>query len=97
MLKNIGTILIGEALEEQGLPLPAVTLVPIPFPQMVAALKEHKVDALATRAVPERHREQIGAQEVYDLDQGAAAGLPIVGYAVTETWDQKYSKTAAAF
>ena len=41
--------------------------------------------------------EQIGAQSIYDLDQGATEGLPIVGYAVTGAWEQKYPGTAAAF
>jgi NitT/TauT family transport system substrate-binding protein len=98
VLNNIGTILIGSALAEQGIPLSSVTLVPIPFPLMVAALKERKVDAMW---IPEPFlssaEEQVGAQPVYDLDQGAAAGLPIVGYAVTRTWEQKYPRTAAAF
>jgi NitT/TauT family transport system substrate-binding protein len=95
---NIGTILIGSALAEQGIPLSAVHLVAVPFPQMTTALKDHKVDALW---IPEPFlsgaEQQVGAQSIYDLDQGAAQGLPIVGYAVTRTWQQKYPGTAAAF
>ena len=95
---NIGTILIGEVLQEDGLSLPDVRLVPIPFPQMIAALGDHKVQAAW---LPEPFLsaagEQIGAQEVTDLDQGATTGFPIVGYAVTRAWEQKYPKTAAAF
>jgi NitT/TauT family transport system substrate-binding protein len=95
---NIGTILIGSALAEHGIQLSAVKLVAIPFPLMTAALKKHQVDALW---IPEPFltgaEEQIGAQSVYDLDQGSSQGLPIVGYAVTQTWQQKYPGTAAAF
>jgi len=95
---NIGTILIGSALAEQGIPLSAVHLVAVPFPQMTTALKDHQVDALW---IPEPFlsgaEQQVGAQSIYDLDQGAAQGLPIVGYAVTRTWQQKYPGTAAAF
>jgi len=95
---NIGTILIGEALQEDGLSLADVRLVPIPFPQMIAALADHEVQAAW---LPEPFlsaaEEQIGAQEVTDLDQGATAGFPIVGYAVTRAWERKYPKTAAAF
>lgn len=95
---NIGNILIGSALAERGLPLSAVKLVAIPFPQMTTALKEHKVDAAW---MPEPFlsgaEQQVGAQPIYDLDQGASQGLPIVGYAVTRTWQQKYPGTAAAF
>ena len=95
---NIGTILIGSALAEQGIPLGAVKVVAIPFPLMTAALQKHQVDALW---IPEPFltgaEEQVGAQSIYDLDQGSAQGLPIVGYAVTESWQQKYPGTAAAF
>jgi NitT/TauT family transport system substrate-binding protein len=95
---NIGNILIGSALAGQGIPLSAVKLVAVPFPQMTAALQQHKVDAAW---VPEPFltgaEEQVGALPIYDLDQGATEGLPIVGYAVTGTWEQKYPATAAAF
>jgi NitT/TauT family transport system substrate-binding protein len=95
---NIGNILIGSALAEQGIKLSAVKLVAIPFPAMTAALQKHQVDAAW---VPEPFlsgaEEQIGAQPIYDLDQGSSQGLPIVGYAVTRTWEQKYPGTAAAF
>jgi NitT/TauT family transport system substrate-binding protein len=95
---NIGNILIGSALAGQGIPLSAVKLVAVPFPLMTAALQQHKVDAAW---VPEPFltgaEEQIGALPIYDLDQGATQGLPIVGYAVTAAWERKYPATAAAF
>lgn len=95
---NIGSILIGSALAEQGIPLSAVKLVAIPFPEMKTALAQHKVDAAW---VPEPFlsgaEEQIGAQPIYDLDQGSSEGLPIVGYAVTKKWEEEYPGTAAAF
>jgi NitT/TauT family transport system substrate-binding protein len=95
---NIGTILIGSALESIGLPLRDVKLVPIPFPLMMAALKDHQVTAAW---MPEPFlssaEQQIGAQEICDLDQGGTAGFPIVGYAVTRAWEQKFPRTAAAF
>jgi NitT/TauT family transport system substrate-binding protein len=95
---NIGNILIGSALAGAGIPLSAVKLVPVPFPLMSAALKQHKVDAAW---VPEPFltgaEEQIGALPIYDLDQGSTGGLPIVGYAVTGAWEQKNPGTAAAF
>jgi NitT/TauT family transport system substrate-binding protein len=95
---NIGTILVGLALEENGLSLSDVKFVPIPFPQMTAALKAHQVDAAW---IPEPFlssaEQQIGVREVIDLDQGATVNFPIVGYAVTRAWEQKYPMTAAAF
>ncbi|HEX6526171.1 MAG TPA: ABC transporter substrate-binding protein [Streptosporangiaceae bacterium] len=95
---NVGTILIGSALEEHGLSLSDVKLIPIQFPFMAAALKDHKVDAAW---VPEPFlssaEEQLGAKSIFDLDQGSAQSFPVVGYAVTSSWEQKYPKTAAAF
>lgn len=95
---NVGTILVGSALEQDGLRLSDVKLDPIPFPQMITALQHHLVQAAW---LPEPFlsaaEEQVGAQEVIDLDQGATTGFPIVGYAVTRTWELKYPKTAAAF
>ena len=95
---NIGTILIGSALEADGLPIRDVKLVPIPFPEMVAALKDHKVEAAW---LPEPFlstaEQQTGARGMLDLDQGAVAGFPVVGYAVTRAYEQRYPRTVAAF
>lgn len=95
---NVGSILIGLAMEENGLSLSDVRLVPIPFPKMTAALNERRV---AAAWLPEPFlsgaEEQVGAQQVTDLDHGAAVDFPIVGYAVTRAWEQRYPNTAAAF
>jgi NitT/TauT family transport system substrate-binding protein len=95
---NIGTILIGSALEENGLSIRDVKLVAIPFPLMVTALKDHKVEAawlpepfLSTAEL------QIGVRGMLDLDEGAVAGFPVVGYAVTRAYEQRYPRTVAAF
>jgi NitT/TauT family transport system substrate-binding protein len=95
---NIGTILIGSALEEHGLPLSAVKLVPVNFPQMASALEDHEVDAAW---IPEPFQsaaeQQLGVRGIFDLDQGAVTAFPIVGYAVTRAWELKYPRTEAAF
>jgi NitT/TauT family transport system substrate-binding protein len=95
---NIGTILVGTALEENGVPLSGVRLKPIPFPEMATALRKHEVDAAW---LPEPFissaEEQVGAQELFDTDQGATSNFPIAGYVATRTWEQKYPRTAAAF
>lgn len=98
VLNNIGTILIGSALQEYGLRLSDVRLKAVPFPLMIAALKDHQVDAAW---LPEPFLssagQQIGATGIHDLDQGGNTGFPIIGYAVTRTWQEKYPRTAAAF
>ncbi len=98
VLNNIGTILIGSALQEYGLRLSDVKLKAIPFPLMIAALQDHQVDAAW---LPEPFLssagQQIGATGIYDLDQGGNTSFPIIGYAVTRAWQEKYPRTAAAF
>jgi NitT/TauT family transport system substrate-binding protein len=95
---NIGTLLVGTALEENGVPLSSVRLKAVPFPDMATALQKHQVDAAW---LPEPFissaEQQIGAQQVFDLDQGATANFPIAGYVATNAWMQKYPRTAAAF
>jgi NitT/TauT family transport system substrate-binding protein len=98
VLDNIGTILVGTALEENGVPLSGVHLKPIPFPEMATALRKHEVDvAWLPEPFISSAEEQIGAQELFDTDQGATLNFPIAGYVATRTWEQKYPRTAAAF
>jgi NitT/TauT family transport system substrate-binding protein len=95
---NIGAILVGTALEENGVPLADIRLKAVPFPEMASALQKHEVDAAW---LPEPFissaEQQIGAQELFDADQGATANFPIAGYVATRAWVQKYPRTAAAF
>ena len=98
VLNNVGTILIGSALKEYGLSVSDVKLKAVPFPQMIAELQDHRIDAAW---LPEPFlssaEQQIGAVGIYDLDQGGTTSFPIIGYAVTRTWEEKYPRTAAAF
>jgi ABC-type nitrate/sulfonate/bicarbonate transport system substrate-binding protein len=41
--------------------------------------------------------EQFGARDISDLDSGAVMGFPLVGYAATRAWEQRYPRTQAAF
>jgi NitT/TauT family transport system substrate-binding protein len=65
---------------------------------MATALQKHQVDAAW---LPEPFissaEQQIGAQQLFDVDQGATANFPIAGYVATKTWMRKYPRTAAAF
>ncbi len=95
---GIGQLLVSALLTGNGVPTSDVRFVPIPFPEMAAALKNHRVAAafmpepFATNA-----EESVGAEPLADLDTGAVQSLPISGYVVTQSWLQKYPKTAAAF
>jgi NitT/TauT family transport system substrate-binding protein len=97
-LNNVGTLLVSSMLSDNGVSPSSVHFVAIPFPLMAAALKSGQVDAAW---LPEPFitgaEESIGAVTIADADQGAAQGLPIAGYIVTQSWENKYPKTAAAF
>ena len=98
VVNNVGTILVGSALKAVGLSPSAVKFVQIPFPDMAAALKRHRVDvAWMPEPFVSSTEEQFGAQDISDLDSGAVAGFPLVGYAATRAWEQRYPRTEAAF
>ena len=98
VVDNIGTLLISSVLEEHGLSARDVHFVPVPFPEMGQALKQHVIDAAW---LPEPfgsvYAESMGVQEFCDLDQGATAGFPVGWYVVTKAWAKKYPRTLAAF
>jgi len=94
---NIATLLVTSLLSSSGVAPNEVTFVAIPFPKMAAALKAHQVDAAW---LPEpfitQAEESSGATTLADVDQGATQGLPVTGYVVTQSWLDKYPRTAAA-
>jgi NitT/TauT family transport system substrate-binding protein len=98
VVNNVGTILIGSALESYGLPLSAVRFVPIPFPDMGSTLERHRVDAAwMPEPFVSSAEENLGARAISDLDSGPVTGFPLVGYAATGAWERKHPRTEAAF
>jgi NitT/TauT family transport system substrate-binding protein len=95
---GIGQLLVSALLTANQISPTQVHFVPVDFPVMGQALKRHEV---AAAFMPEPFatgaEEQFGAEPLADLDQGAVTSLPISGYVVTQTWLNKYPKTAAAF
>jgi NitT/TauT family transport system substrate-binding protein len=97
---SIGALLISALLEENGISPHSVTFItdPTGFPTIAKELHEGAWQAAffaepyATKA-----QEQYGDTVLADLDQGAAASLPISGYMVTQAWAQRNPRTAAAF
>jgi NitT/TauT family transport system substrate-binding protein len=94
---NVVALLVDAALSDSGMTPADVHFVPIPFPLMVPALKAHKIDAAE---LPEPFvtaaQVSIGAQALFDADQGATQNLPIAGVVITQAWAKKYPRTAAA-
>jgi NitT/TauT family transport system substrate-binding protein len=95
---NAGTLLVSSALADAGISPSDVHFVPIPFPEMAAALQAHRVDAAY---LPEPYltgaEMAIGAQPIVDTDQGTAENFPVSGFVVTQAWEHRYPGTAAAF
>jgi NitT/TauT family transport system substrate-binding protein len=97
--RNLSSLIVQATLQPQGVKLDDYkNFVPIPFPNMQAALKSHSVDAVqAVEPFSTQMQESIGARLVTDLSQGPTANFPIAGYASTESWAKKNPKTLAAF
>jgi NitT/TauT family transport system substrate-binding protein len=94
---NIGELIVDAALSDNGMSPSEVHFVAIPFPAMTAALKAHKVDvAWLPEPFVTAAQVTIGAQTLFDADQGATQNLPISGVVVTQAWAKKYPRTAAA-
>jgi NitT/TauT family transport system substrate-binding protein len=98
VMNNVGTILVGSALKSYGLPLTSVKFVQIPFPNMASALAHHQVDAAwMPEPFVSSAEEDLGAQDISDLDFGGVAGFPLVGYAATGKWISKNPVSEAEF
>jgi NitT/TauT family transport system substrate-binding protein len=97
-LTGIGVVMTSALLADNGVPLGSVHFVVLPYPKMAAALKAHTVDAVQ---IPEPYltdaEESMGAVAIADVDQGSAQSLPVSGYTATQSWLDKYPRTAAAF
>jgi NitT/TauT family transport system substrate-binding protein len=98
--KNILYLLAASTLAEHGVSLADVhfTVAKNGFPAMPAELTADAFDA-AVIAEPfgSVAEEAAGAVPLADLNEGATAGFPIEGYAVTKQWARKYPRTLAAF
>jgi NitT/TauT family transport system substrate-binding protein len=93
-----GVLLTDAALSTYNIQPSQVTLVPMAFSDMAAALQAHRVAAAyATEPYVTEMEQQAGASVVADLDQGVAQNYMISGFTVTTAWADKYPNTAAAF
>jgi len=97
-LNNIGTLIVTSLLNANGLDLQTdhIHFKAIPFPEMTHALQTHLVQAAWMVEPFVTNAEMTGAQPLADTDVGATQNLPIAGYMVTQSWEQKYPGTAAA-
>jgi NitT/TauT family transport system substrate-binding protein len=96
-LKSINEILLRSALETNGVDPNSVTLVDLPFPEMLPALQNNQVDA-AVMVEPfiTQASQAIGAVNILDVASGPTAEIPTSGGAVTAKWAAENPNTMAA-
>lgn len=95
---NIQSLMLNALLNADNVDASKVTYVPVPFPQMAAALQAGRVDAIsAVEPFLTGAEKELGATEVTDQCMGALSGMPLSGYFATQSWVQKYPRTARAF
>lgn len=97
--KNTATDLLAKSLmKDHGVGFNEVDWVPVPFPNVAAALQQHRIDAAL---LPEPYLTQAakiaGATPVVDLNTGSTQSFPLSGYGATRKWVQANPKTLAAF
>lgn len=97
VVNNIQTLATNAILKADGV-TGKPTYVAIPFPEMAAALKAHRVDAISVvEPFISGAKHAIGAVTVMSECQGPTANIPVSGYYTTAAWAQKYPNTARAF
>jgi NitT/TauT family transport system substrate-binding protein len=96
---NLATLLIQATLQPQGVKLDEnKNFVPVPFPNMQAALKNRSVDAAQfVEPFGTQAQKTIGARLITDLSEGPTTNFPVGGYASTENWAKKNPKTEAIY
>jgi NitT/TauT family transport system substrate-binding protein len=95
---NVQTLTIGAILKADSLSPTSVHYVVIPFPEMVAALKAHRVDAIAAiEPFITAAKQSLGAVSALSECQGVTSGFPLSGYFALSSWTTKYPNTAHAF
>lgn len=98
LTSNVQTLTLNTVLKKDGVSPSSVQYVEVPFPDMVAALKAHRVDAIsAIEPYITGSEQQDGAKSVVSQCAGPTAGFPLSGYFATSTWAQRYPNTAKAF
>jgi NitT/TauT family transport system substrate-binding protein len=97
-LQNQAQVMLSSMLASRRVPVSAVKLVAVPFPDMGTALAAGRVDAvwIADPFLTEAKLRH-GAVSIADSNQGATRDLPISGYVATAAWAVKYPNTVAAF
>lgn len=97
LTKNIQTLTTDAVLSADGVSAGSVKYVQIPFPDMVAALKSGKVDAVSAVEPFLSAALAAGGKLVTSTCTGPTANFPLSGYITTQTWAAAHPAAAKAF
>ncbi len=97
LTNNIQTLMANAVLKAAGVSPSKVTYVVIPFPDMITALKSHKVDAISAVEPFLAGALASGAKTVVSSCTGPVANFPLSGWLATAPWAEKNPNTARAF
>jgi NitT/TauT family transport system substrate-binding protein len=97
LTKNIQTLTTNAVLSADGVNASSVNYVQIPFPDMVAALKSGKVDAVSAVEPFLSAALAAGGKLVTSTCTGPTADFPLSGYITTQTWASAHPAAAKAF
>jgi NitT/TauT family transport system substrate-binding protein len=87
---NIQTLTINSVLKADDVNPSSVRYVVKPFPQMVAALKSHAVDAIsAVEPFATAAQQAAGAVPILDQCTGPTNAIPLSGYFAPSSWVQQ--------
>ncbi|MGH3169085.1 MAG: ABC transporter substrate-binding protein [Trebonia sp.] len=95
---NVQTLTLNDVLKADGVNPSSVHYTVVPFPDNVAALKAHRIDAFSgIEPYITAAEKQLGASSVLSQCTGPTADFPMSGYFSTASWAQKDPNTAKAF
>jgi len=97
LTQNIQTLTTNAVLSADGVSAGSVKYVQIPFPDMVAALKSGKVDAISAVEPFLSAALAAGGKLVTSTCTGPTADFPMSGYITTQTWAAAHPAAAKAF
>jgi NitT/TauT family transport system substrate-binding protein len=98
LTNNVQTLTLDTVLKADKINPSSVHYVVVPFPDMLAALKAHRVDAVSViEPYITAGKDTLGALPVASQCSGPTAGFPLSGYFATLAWTQRYPNTARAF
>lgn len=95
---SFGSLALNEQLKGYGIGASAYTVDAMGFPDMVEPLARGEIAAaFSVQPYITLMESKIGAHQLIDLMSGPMTDFPVLGWATTESFAQKYPKTVAAF